>query len=96
MKRSRKPRTCSFCGTPQDQVQRLIAGPNVSICDACVARFLTSQEARQEQHDLRCSFCGRPQRQVSFLAVGPQGVSICNLCLDLCQEIIRQAHPHQC
>lgn len=29
---------CSFCGKPQDQVQRLIAGPHgVYICDACIA-----------------------------------------------------------
>ena len=96
MKRSRQQRVCSFCGTPRDQVQRLIAGPNVYVCDACVARFLAGEEARQEQQGLRCSFCGKPQRQVSFLAFGPQGVSICNACLDLCQEILTQAHPDQC
>ncbi len=29
---------CSFCGKNQDQVQRLIAGPNhVYICNECVA-----------------------------------------------------------
>jgi len=27
---------CSFCGKPQDQVKRLIAGPNVYICNECV------------------------------------------------------------
>ena len=27
---------CSFCGKPQGQVRRLIAGPNVYICDECV------------------------------------------------------------
>ena len=27
---------CSFCGKRQDQVKRLIAGPNVFICDECV------------------------------------------------------------
>jgi len=28
---------CSFCGKPQDQVRKLIAGPNrVSICDQCI------------------------------------------------------------
>lgn len=27
---------CSFCGKNQDQVRRLIAGPNVYICDECV------------------------------------------------------------
>ncbi len=28
---------CSFCGKDQNQVKRLIAGPNVFICDECVA-----------------------------------------------------------
>ena len=28
---------CSFCGKGQDQVKRLIAGPGVYICNACVA-----------------------------------------------------------
>lgn len=27
---------CSFCGKPQDQVRRLIAGPNVYICNECI------------------------------------------------------------
>ena len=28
---------CSFCGKPQDQVRKLIAGPNgIYICDECV------------------------------------------------------------
>ena len=27
---------CSFCGKNQEQVRRLIAGPNVYICDECV------------------------------------------------------------
>ena len=29
--------TCSFCGKPQDQVRRLVAGPGVYICDECIA-----------------------------------------------------------
>ena len=28
---------CSFCGRTDEQVQRLIAGPQVFICDQCVA-----------------------------------------------------------
>ena len=28
--------SCSFCGQPQDAVRKLIAGPTVFICDACV------------------------------------------------------------
>jgi ClpX C4-type zinc finger len=27
--------TCAFCGKSEDQVGRLVAGPNVYICDNC-------------------------------------------------------------
>ena len=28
--------TCSFCGKRHDEVNKLIAGPDVNICDECV------------------------------------------------------------
>ncbi|GAA1603096.1 ClpX C4-type zinc finger protein [Kribbella hippodromi] len=37
---------CSFCGKPKDEVERLIAGPGVFICDECVGlceRLLTGK-----------------------------------------------------
>ncbi len=33
---SYKPLHCSFCGKPESQVERLIAGPGVYICNECV------------------------------------------------------------
>ena len=27
---------CSFCGKPQEMVKKIIAGPNVFICDECI------------------------------------------------------------
>ena len=32
----RKLLRCSFCNKTQDQVRKLIAGPNAYICDECV------------------------------------------------------------
>lgn len=32
----KKQLCCSFCGKPQDKVKRLVAGPDVYICDECV------------------------------------------------------------
>jgi hypothetical protein len=34
-----KPRTtrCSFCGKPHTEIQKLVAGPGVFICNQCVA-----------------------------------------------------------
>ena len=38
---------CSFCGRPHDQVNKLVAGPSVYICDQCVenaARIIAASE----------------------------------------------------
>ncbi|MHC1788781.1 ATP-dependent Clp protease ATP-binding subunit ClpX [Solidesulfovibrio sp.] len=42
---------CSFCGKNQDEVQRLIAGPDVYICDECVAlcNEIIAQESVSEE-----------------------------------------------
>lgn len=42
----KKQLQCSFCGKTQNQVKRLVAGPNVYICDECVA---LCQEIIQEE-----------------------------------------------
>ncbi|MDR9785764.1 MAG: ATP-dependent Clp protease ATP-binding subunit ClpX [Peptococcaceae bacterium MAG4] len=36
MKTANKPLRCSFCGKTQDEVRKLVAGPEVYICDECV------------------------------------------------------------
>lgn len=47
--------TCSFCGKPQQEVDKLIAGPSVYICDECVSLCLdvlreeTSQKGNANQ-----------------------------------------------
>src|SRR5262245_12756293 len=35
--RVKDPITCSFCGRSEEAVEKLISGPNVYICDKCVA-----------------------------------------------------------
>ena len=40
---------CSFCGKGQGEVQKLIAGPNVSICDECIhlCNLILNDEAEE-------------------------------------------------
>ncbi len=38
---------------------------------------------------LYCSFCGKSQHQVRKLIAGP-AVFVCNECVDLCNDIIRE------
>jgi ribosomal protein L37AE/L43A len=40
--------------------------------------------------DPRCSFCGKRRDQVRRIVVGPH-VFICDECVDLCNDIIREA-----
>ncbi|HAX99031.1 MAG TPA: ATP-dependent Clp protease ATP-binding subunit ClpX [Candidatus Atribacteria bacterium] len=42
-----------------------------------------------EKGKIRCSFCGKPQADVKKLIAGP-GVFICNECVDLCNDVIRE------
>ncbi|MGN1284514.1 MAG: ClpX C4-type zinc finger protein, partial [Candidatus Limosilactobacillus intestinavium] len=41
------------------------------------------------EQNVHCSFCGKSQDEVKKIVAGP-GVYICNECVDLCQEIIKQ------
>ena len=41
---------CSFCGKGQEQVRRLIAGPNAYICDECIE--LCSEIIEEELEEL--------------------------------------------
>jgi len=44
--------TCSFCGKPQDEVKKLIAGPTVYICDECIelCNDIIDEESRIDQN----------------------------------------------
>lgn len=46
---------CSFCGKTQNQVNRLIAGPNVNICDECIERCHTILE-EEIPHEINKDF----------------------------------------
>jgi ClpX C4-type zinc finger len=71
---------CSFCGRPGDVCAKLIAGPEVFICDRCVtqATRLAAGPAVEDQtegslrleasgSEARCSFCGKEARKVGHL-----------------------------
>ncbi|MEA1884685.1 MAG: ATP-dependent Clp protease ATP-binding subunit ClpX [Thermotogota bacterium] len=41
---------CSFCGRPESQVQRLLAGPNVYICNECIELYHDTLSEDQAMH----------------------------------------------
>jgi hypothetical protein len=102
MWRTRRPSpdmTCSFCLQPSDRVAKLIAGPRVFICDACVLsaeqalRTRKAKRAGQQRIEpvtaakARCSFCGRrPSAERGM--VGATESTVCSECLELCRRIL--------
>ena len=97
-RRTHRTYVCSFCGKNQDQVQRLVAGPDgVCICNECIDLISRGNAEQQKETNStrktggasnRCSFCGKKQEHVLYFHTSPEGVNICSECIDLCREII--------
>jgi len=100
--------SCSFCGKNQKQVKKLIAGPGVYICDGCVDHvhaviavpgrtastpIATIQQVGDEAGAEQCSFCGKRRHQVAVMASAGYTRTMCNECLELCDEIVSDEPP---
>jgi hypothetical protein len=73
---------CSFCGRRQRKTRKLVAGPDIYICEPCVELAETiirtgqaTETALGPLHGVpdtmpqrRCSFCGKRRHQVTALA----------------------------
>jgi hypothetical protein len=82
---------CTWCTRPPSEVEKLVAGPNVYICDGCVRdaeRALgRSDDARVASRAARCSFCRRfagARRKV----VSGQHANVCADCLQTCRDFM--------
>jgi ATP-dependent Clp protease ATP-binding subunit ClpX len=58
MAKSSRVTLCSFCGKSQVEVKKIIAGPGVHICDACVnvCKTIIDREVKQPSVDSRPAF----------------------------------------
>jgi hypothetical protein len=97
---------CTFCKCPKNKVAKLIAGPKVFICDACVAlaeQGLAGGSAAGTSGSLslagedakaRCSFCSKRRATDRPLLIGP-GANICGECLSVCRQILMDSTPEE-
>lgn len=98
------PASCSFCGTEQRQVRKLVAGPAARICDPCIMAAVGVAASGRSRSDpalaivasrraISCAFCRKQRAEVRTL-VAASGVdldappAICDECLGLCGEIL--------
>ncbi len=103
--RSRNARgnlVCTFCKRPEHELSKLIAGPNVYICDNCVGMALRNVSERgmssrsgsltlaKEDSRARCSFCRKGRTVERLLLTGNEG-NICGECLGVCRQILQDS-----
>ncbi len=87
---------CTWCGRSPAEVAKLIAGPKVFICDACVgvaersmagaASSSSAAHAGQRGGRSRCAFCGK--HAGGERRIVPGAASVCTECLAVCRDIL--------
>src|SRR3954464_2799267 len=63
-RRDLQERRCAFCGRPRQEVRKLVAGPNIYICDRCVTvcRHLLVEEKRSQPENEPATPISSPQK----------------------------------
>ena len=87
---------CTWCGRPPSEVEKLIAGPRVYICDGCIADAERALDSRATSGAFslmtrapvrrRCSFCARMGGKSRPIVAASAG-HVCGPCLQTCREI---------
>jgi hypothetical protein len=87
---------CTGCGRLKDEVTYMIAGPNVYMCDRCVAqaaRQLTPRQPlaprRPPVDALRCRFCHQLRSKDEATSVG--SATLCADCLGVMEGVLAEA-----
>ena len=44
----------------------------------------------KDKDQLFCSFCGKPKELVKRLIAGPNGIYICDECIEVCREVMKE------
>jgi ClpX C4-type zinc finger len=94
---ARRDAVCTWCDRPANEVSKLVAGPNVYICDACLElagaalhdAWGTSETLRRapEGAKERCSFCNKRSGRDRSLVIGP-AAHICSECMRICRDFM--------
>jgi len=89
---------CTWCGRPPSEVSKLVAGPNVFICDGCLSECEETLDARTATSGARqrtragargrCAFCSRRGGRSRIIVEGPTA-SICDECMRISRQFMK-------
>jgi hypothetical protein len=96
-RRSMDGAVCTWCDRPPGEVTKLVAGPNIYICDACVTAAGRVERGTVKSGPLklakagrreRCAFCDKRPNDTRLVVTGP-AAHICSECLRVCREVMQ-------
>ena len=86
---------CNFCGRESEELDRLVSGRSVAICDDCTIRFAETLKSSaplpigasiRDDPKRGCDFCGKHGHDVGGLLVR-NGAAICPECVRSCEDL---------
>ena len=86
---------CTWCDRPQSEVSKLIAGPNVFICESCIEACERAMQGASGPGltraamgaKRRCAFCRKRSGPARVVVVGA-AADVCEACLGVCRQIL--------
>ncbi len=83
--------SCSLCGRSQDQVERLMSGNRVLLCNLCISAIHDHRDdlAVPDDEEHSCQLCRRSVFEVNTIYRVAKFM-LCNLCLDECVLLLRR------
>jgi hypothetical protein len=88
--------SCTFCERTPSELSKLLAGPDLYICDECAssAERALAQSRRTGRFvpaaprtKVKCSFCRKPRTDERTIATSGAG-NICKECVAVCRDIL--------
>jgi hypothetical protein len=98
-RRTTRDAVCTWCDRPPSEVEKLVAGPNVYICNACVSAAGRVEHGTAKGGPLklareggreRCSFCRKRVSPDRALVTGPVA-HVCSDCLRICRDFMEMS-----
>ncbi len=94
---------CSFCNKSQRDVRKMIAGPEVQICDECVSvcQGIVAEDVQSDGRTpidsdnsevVPCAICRSRIRVIHGLSIGTRGV-LCQHCTEDVKEALKRPAP---
>ncbi len=67
---AKEPATCSFCGRTEEDVEKLISGPSVYICDNCIRLCMSILEKKPEAREFKVIKPAEIKRRLDDFIIG--------------------------